>query len=262
VTAVPPREAQLLLAHVLGKTREWVMAHADAPLTPEQTEQYKALIAQAEQGVPLPYLLGHWEFFGIDFKVSPAVLIPRPETELLVERALLYEPQRIADVGTGSGIIAVTLAVKIPQAQIVASDRSAEALAVAKANADQQGVAERINFIKSDLLESYPAQQFDLICANLPYIPSADLNGLPVAEHEPRLAFDGGADGLDLIRRLLSQAKDFLTPSGRLLLEIEYRQGETGAALAQAAFPKAQVKVHQDLSGLDRLIEVSLTVSD
>jgi len=262
VTRVPPREAHLLLAHVLGKTREWVMAHADAPLTPTQTEEYQALIAQAEQGVPLPYLLGHWEFFGLDFKVSPAVLIPRPETELLVERALLYKPQRVADVGTGSGIIGVTLAVKLPQARIVASDGSAEALAVAKANAEHQGVSERITFIESDLLESYPPQPFDLICANLPYIPSADLNGLAVAEHEPRLALDGGADGLDLIRRLVDQAKDFLTASGRLLLEIEYRQGQSGAALAQATFPKARIQVHKDLSGLDRLIEVSLTASD
>lgn len=259
MTQLSPREAQLLLANVLGRTREWVIAHPDAPLTPEQTQTYQALLAQAGAGVPLPYLLGHWEFFGLDFQVSPAVLIPRPETELLVEQALLRKPTSIADVGTGSGIIAITLAAKLPQAQVIASDLSIEALAVAQANAQHLGVAERVTFIQSDLCEAYPAQKFDLICANLPYIPSADLTDLPVAQHEPRLALDGGPDGLDLIRRLLQQAHSYLAPQGGLLLEIEYRQGPQAAALAQAAFPTAQVHIHQDLAGLDRLIAVSLT---
>jgi release factor glutamine methyltransferase len=244
---------------VLGKTREWVIAHPDAPeITPEQTEQFNALVTRAEAGVPLPYLLGHWEFFGLNFKVSSAVLIPRPETELLVERALLRKPKHIADVGTGSGIIGITLAVKLPEALVTASDVSAEALAVAQANARELGVANRITFVKSDLLESYPPERFDLICANLPYIPSGELAGLAVAEHEPRLALDGGMDGLELIRRLLGQAAGALAPSGGMLLEIEYRQGAEAARLAQAAFPEGKVQIHKDLAGLDRVVEIEL----
>ncbi len=253
---IPPRETQLLLAHVLGRPREWVIAHPDTPLTLEQTDRYHALLARAEAGVPLPYLLGHWEFFGLDFQVTPAVLIPRPETELLVELALKRRPQAIADVGTGSGIIAITLAVKLSGAQVVASDLSPEALAVASANAKQHNVTERITFLQSELLESYSAQRFDLICANLPYIPAGDLENLEVARHEPRLALDGGPDGLSLIRRLLTQAPRQLAPGGRVLLEIEYRQGQAVGALAREAFPGADIHIHQDLAGLDRVVEI------
>ncbi len=269
---LPPRELQLLLAHVLNQSREWVLAHPEAELTPEQHERFENLVAQAGRGVPLPYLLGHWEFFGLDFIVTPAVLIPRPETELLVERALTLVKEQssisnhaaaqastILDVGTGSGIIAVTLAAKLPNAQVVAIDLSPSALAVAKQNADQHGVADRIQFIKSDLLSAFVLHpsSFSLICANLPYIPSADLATLDVAKHEPTLALDGGADGLSLIRRLLIDAPQVLALGGSLLLEIEYRQGEAVTALAREAFPTAIITVHKDLAGLNRVVEIS-----
>jgi release factor glutamine methyltransferase len=275
---LPPREASILLAHVLGKSREWVIAHPEAELTPEQHERFTALAEQATNGVPLPYLLGHWEFFGLDFIVTPDVLIPRPETELLVERALqnpnLENPKAqkpktrgersrtspFLDVGTGSGIIAVTLAVKLPNVEIVAADISPAALAVAKANAEKHNVANRITFVESDLLSSFIIRHssFAIVAANLPYVPSADLDSLPVAKHEPRLALDGGPDGLDYIRRLLADAPRAVAPGGRILLEIEYRQGATVAALAHEAFPDARVEVHQDLAGLDRVVEIEV----
>jgi len=269
------RESSLLLAHALGKSREWVIAHPEAELTPEQRERYTALIAQAANGMPLPYLLGHWGFFGLDFLVTPDVLIPRPETELLVERAIAklqfqIPNSKLVDIGTGSGIIAVALAAKLPQAHITAADISPAALAVAKTNAEKHSVADRITFVHSDLLSSFitrPQQgvhpsSFDLIVANLPYVPSADLDTLPVAKHEPRLALDGGPDGLRLIRRLLADAPKVLAPVGAILLEIEYRQGEAVAALAREAFPNAVVKVHKDLAGLDRAIEINETMNN
>lgn len=267
-TPLPPRELQLLLAHVLNQSREWVIAHSEVELTPDQLERFKSLVAQAERGVPLPYLLGHWEFFGLDFIVTPAVLIPRPETELLVERAIILASQqsaisnpqsKILDVGTGSGIIAVTLATKLPNAQITATDLSPAALAIAKANADQHNVADRIQFIEADLLLPLFILHcsFDIVCANLPYIPSADLATLDVVKHEPTLALDGGPDGLNLIRRLLTDAPQLLAPNGAILLEIEYRQGEAVSALAREVFPGASITVHKDLAGLDRVVEIN-----
>ena len=268
---IPQREAQLLLAHVLDKPREWVIAHPEQSLTPEQQTRFTDLTTQAANGVPLPYLLGHWEFFGLDFVVTPDVLIPRPETELLVEKSQISGTAReqhaksqnpkIVDVGTGSGIIAVTLAIKLPLAQLTATDISPAALAVAQTNAQRHHVADRITFIESDLLSASPFLinhlTFDIILANLPYIPSNDLVSLAVTQHEPALALDGGPDGLGLIRRLLTEAPRLLAPGGRILLEIEYRQGAAVSALARNIFPTAQVQVHQDLAGLDRVVEVN-----
>src|SRR3990172_232488 len=264
---VPPRITTLLLAHVLGKSREWVIGHAEVELTTEQHERFSALAAQAANGTPLPYLLGEWEFFGLNFKVTPDVLIPRPETELLVEKALQTSKSQnpnfqIVDVGTGSGIIAVALAVKLPYAHVTATDISPATLAVATANAEMYDVADRITFIQSDLLSSFIVHRssFDIIVANLPYIPSADLDTLAVAKHEPRLALNGGPDGLSLIRRLLTDAPKVLEPGGTALLEIEHRQGEAVSALARKAFPDAQVEVHEDLAGLDRVVEIGVNI--
>lgn len=273
--SLPPREAALLLAHVLGESREWVLAHPEAELTPEQSGRFAKLIEQAERGTPLPYLLGQWEFFGLNFKITPDVLIPRPETELLVEKALGKIPNpkipksqaqpakgtrtpnpKIVDVGTGSGIIAVTLAVKLPHVSIIAADVSAAALEVARANATIHGVAERVKFIHGDLLEG--AGQVNLICANLPYISTAELEVLPVAKHEPALALDGGPDGLRVIERLLATAGDHLLPGGALLAEIGATQGQVAMALARKYFLSARLEVHKDLAGLDRLLEIEV----
>lgn len=261
--AVSRREAALLLAHLLGQPREWVLAHPEAELTADQHQRFTNLIAQMQNGEPLPYLLGQWEFFGLNFRLTPDALIPRPETELLVETALAKIPNlksqnpKIVDVGTGSGIIAVTLAVKLLQAEIFATDVSAAVLTVARANAEMHRVADRITFVQCDLLEG--VGRVNLICANLPYIPIAELAALPVAKHEPTLALDGGPDGLLVIERLLASASDHLLPNGVLLAEIAAAQGPAALALAHHySSPSARVKVHQDLAGLDRLVEIEL----
>lgn len=267
---IPSLDAQVLLAHVLAKSRTWVLAHPEAELTAEQQEHLEGSVARLQAGEPLPYVLGHWEFFGLEFKVTPEVLIPRPETELLVELALdwlrSHPVARTAiDIGTGSGCIAISLAAHLPDLHIAATDLSNAALQVAHLNAQKHGVADQINFIQADLLHQLRDESsmltvqpsaFKLISANLPYIPTETLHGLQVFQHEPTVALDGGVDGLDLIRRLLNQAPAYLAPHGLLLLEIEYRQGQQVLALAQEAFPRAKVEVIKDLSGHDRIIRV------
>lgn len=264
----PLLDAQVLLAHILNKPRAWLLAHPEVRLTAEQQQAYRQDLARLAAGEPLPYLIGHWEFFGLDFLVSPQVLIPRPETELLVEKALAWlerHPERrlAADVGAGSGCIAISLAVHQPDLQLVATDCSPEALQIARQNAGRHGVSERICFQLADLLHlqapaNLPAG-FDLIAANLPYIPSQTLRELAVYGREPSLALDGGPDGLDLIRRLLAQAPALLTPGGLMLLEIEYRQGDPARALAEASFPNARVSVDRDLAGQERLLVIERT---
>lgn len=262
----PRLTAEVLLAHTLGLTRAQLLARPEHPLSPEQQARYAALIDRAAAGEPLAYLTGVREFHGLEFAVDARVLVPRPETELLVDLALNFlateraanAEKRVMDVGTGSGCIAVTIAVKHPAASVTATDISEEALAVARANAERHGVAPRITFFRSDLLSSLrllPAS-FDLIAANLPYIASDELRTLAVARHEPRLALDGGPDGLLWIRRLLVDAPRALKPGGLLLLEIGATQGAAATALAQAAFPQGRVTLHRDLAGLDRVVSV------
>lgn len=265
-TDSPRLTAEVLLAHTLGLTRAQLLARPEQPLSPEQQARYAALVNRAAAGEPLAYITGVREFHGLDFAVDARVLVPRPETELLVDLALQFlttestqsAEKRVLDVGTGSGCIAVTIAVKHPAASVTATDISEEALAVARANAARHGVAQRIAFFRSDLLSSFhllPAS-FDLIAANLPYIASAELRDLAVAGHEPRLALDGGPDGLLWIRRLLVDAPRALKPGGLLLLEIGATQGAAATALVQAAFPQGRVTLHRDLAGLDRVVSV------
>lgn len=266
-------DAQVLIAHVIDRPRTWVLAHPEHELDHSQIQDLQSLAARFEDGEPLPYILGRWEFFGFQFDLSPAVLIPRPETEVLVERALKWlraNPARrcIIDVGTGCGCIGISLAIKIQNLDVTASDISAPALDVARGNAHKHGVSDRIQFLQCDLLDRLTIEgshelssdlemrAYDLICANLPYIPSADLASLRVAKFEPRLALDGGPDGLVLIRRLLGQAEERLSPGGALLLEIEERQGQDARAAALAAFPNAQIELFSDLSGRERLLQI------
>jgi release factor glutamine methyltransferase len=253
--------AQLLLARVLNRSRSWVLAHPEASLDHAQQVALEELLARLAQGTPLAYLLGQWDFFGLEFEVSPAVLIPRPETELLVEQALAWlehNPHRrsAADVGTGSGAIAVCLAKHNPGVRVLAADRSWDALQVARRNADRHNTASQIQFLHGDLL-SAAAGPFDLVCANLPYIPRAVLNGLPVQKYEPHAALDGGEDGLRFIRALLEDAPRWLAPGGLLLLEMQYDQGESISGLARAQFPGAAVEVIADLADLPRLVKVT-----
>ena len=258
----PALDAQVLLAHVLGVQRAWVLAHPEAELPAEAGNNLQAALERLERGEQLPYVLGHWEFYGLDFYLSPDVLIPRPETELLVEQAIDWlqahpQQRRAADVGSGSGCIAVATAVHVPNLQMVASDISLAALKIAHHNAVHHRVAERIDFLACDLLPPL-ASRLDLICANLPYIPDEVLKSLKVYRSEPALALAGGANGLDLIRRLLFNAPPRLAPGGLILLEIEASQGEAVCRLAAQAFPQAEVYLLQDLAGKDRLVRVEL----
>jgi release factor glutamine methyltransferase len=283
ISDTPDLDASVLLAHILDRPRAWVMAHPELTLTTGQQSQLDDSLSRLENREPLPYVIGRWEFFGLNLEVTRDVLIPRPETELLVEKAIAYlgqNPQRknVADVGTGSGAIAVSIAVHIPNAEILATDISPRALEVAKRNAEKHNVTRAIQFIECDLLPSRQPQttdsssfilhsfgfaqdkpsSFDLICANLPYIPTDTLHSLPTFNREPTLALDGGADGLDLIRRLLHSAPEWLVPNGLILLEIEARRGARALNLAHDLFSHAGIHLHRDLAGHDRLLEIQL----
>ncbi len=272
VTDTPDLDAQVLLAHLMGKPRTWLAAHPEARLSALELDSARREAARLAAGAPLPHILGRWEFFGLDFEVTPDVLIPRPETELLAEQAILWlqsrpvtnlSSLRAADVGTGSGCIAVALAKHVPDAHVLATDLSLPALQVARRNAHKHGVAARVDFVQCDLLPPRPSplpteSHFDVICANLPYIPTSALSGLSVFDHEPALALDGGSDGLDPIRRLLKIAPEWLAPDGLILLEIESRQGMAAVSLAYDSFEKATINLRRDLAGRERLLAIRL----
>lgn len=264
----PALDASVLIAHIVNKPRTWVMAHPEITLTPEQNTRLEDSLSRLQNGESFPYVLGHWEFFGMEFDVTPDVLIPRPETELLVEKAIAWlqeSPVRrtVADVGTGSGVIAVSIAVNVPDVQVLATDLSLDALEVARKNAIKFDVMHRIDFVQCDLLpyhlETLPTERhFDLICANLPYIPTGTLQGLPIYGREPTLALDGGPDGLALVRRLLDIGPGWLAPNGLILLELEATRGVQALNLAYDLFSEGTIHLHQDLTGRDRLLEINL----
>lgn len=264
----PKLDAQLILANVMQKSRSWIVSHGDAALTSFQLDSAQQAFSRLKTGEPLPYILGHWEFFGLDFDITKDVLIPRPETELLVEKAIAYlkkhpEQRTVADIGTGSGAIAVSIAKNIPDVKIIATDISPNALKIAKQNAIKHGVDNKIEFIKCNLLpeKSIIRNQkmtINLICANLPYIPTATLHTLPVYGHEPTLALDGGNNGLDLYRKLFDIVPQWASSNAAILIEIEASQGMSAPELAQKIFTNATFIIHQDLAGKDRLLEVIL----
>ncbi|MCJ7432499.1 MAG: peptide chain release factor N(5)-glutamine methyltransferase [Anaerolineales bacterium] len=271
----PELDASVLLAQIVGKPRTWVMAHPEITLTTDQKKTLIQSIKRLGDGESFPYVIGHWEFFGLDLDITPDVLIPRPETELLVEKAIAWlqisekkSPSmtlKVADIGTGSGAIAISIALHIPNACIIATDISSAALNVAKRNAKKFNVQDKIEFIECDILPAPSFREaihhplsFDLICANLPYIPSEILQDLPIYGREPTLALDGGADGLDLFRRLLDIAPDWLAPHGMILLEIEATRGVEAMSLACDIFSSATIHLHQDFTGRDRLLEIML----
>jgi len=252
----------VILAFTLKTTREWIVAHPEFELNREQEGELEFHLQKLIEGEPLPYITGIQAFYGLDFDVTPGVLIPRPETELLVEEAIHWleeHPRRrsVLDMGTGSGAIAVTLADRIPDLRVTAADISPAALEVAAKNAFKFGVAERIRIVQSDLWQQIE-DSFDLIAANLPYIPSSTLQTLRVARHEPALALDGGADGLEVIRRLLDEAGSHIHSGGLILLEIEARQSESAAAMTRAKWPNASTKLITDYSNLPRLITIQV----
>ncbi len=262
-------DAQLILAHVIDRPRTWILAHLETQLTQSQIDSAKTEFSKLRDGTPLPYILGHWEFFGLDFDITNDVLIPRPETELLVEKAIAWlkeSPERrtMADIGTGSGAIATSIAMHVPDARILATDISLSALQIAKHNAQKFHVHHRIDFLQCDLLP-HPVDflstdsHFDLICANLPYIPTKALHQLPIYGKEPTLALDGGEDGLEVYRHLFKLAPDWLAPRGMMLLEIESTLGVKALSLAFDSFADVTIHLHQDLTGRDRLLEIMFT---
>jgi release factor glutamine methyltransferase len=264
----PALDASVLFAHILNKPRTWVMAHPELTLTAEQQKQLDDSLARLERGEAFPYVLGHWEFFGMDFDVTPDVLIPRPETEMLVEKAIAWLRESsvrrtVADVGTGSGAIAISIAAYFPDVSMLATDMSHKALVVARNNAIKFDVISRVDFVQCDLLPHHidplPTERhFDLICANLPYIPTETLRSLPIYRREPTLALDGGTDGMETIRRLLNIAPAWLAPNGMLLLEIEAARGVQALNIACDMFSEASIHLHQDLAGQDRLLQIML----
>ncbi|MCB8978030.1 MAG: peptide chain release factor N(5)-glutamine methyltransferase [Ardenticatenaceae bacterium] len=258
----PQLDARLLLEHLLDVPYSYLVVHYDQWLTTEQEQQYQQLICRAEQQEPIPYIIGHAPFFDFDVHVTPAVLIPRPETEQLVETAVSYAKQYGAqtavDVGTGSGCIAIALARFLPELLITAVDISPAALAVAQQNG-QLLAPDRIHFQQSDLLQAV-TEPVDMIVANLPYVTTGEWQALAdgVKLHEPALALDGGEDGLDIIRRLLEQAVTRLRPNGAIFLEIGWQQGPGAQALAQSYFPEASVTVLPDYAGHDRIVKIEI----
>ena len=281
----PRLEAELLLGHTLGLGRAQLYARLDESVPPEGEEAYRALLERRRRE-PLAYILGRREFYGLDLLVSPAVLVPRPETELLVEEALAWARTRdgvplscspddaaagrarvaaahrllIADIGTGCGALALALAAHLSGATIYATDISQVALELARRNAERLGLASGLHFIQGDLLSPLP-EPVDLLVANLPYVPTPVLEELApeVRDHEPRVALDGGPDGLALIDPFLARAPAYLRPAGAVLLEIGAGQGEAVAALARRSFLTAAVEVKPDWAGHSRLVVIGST---
>ena len=258
------REAGSLLSHATGRDRAFLITHADESLTAEQLRSYRSMVERRASGEPLQYIKGAQEFYGLDFEVTPDVLIPRPETELLVETALELlkntDAPLLCDVGTGSGCIAVSLLHSRHDAHAIALDVSASALEVAARNAARWRVTERISFHVSDCFDALaPVEdegaRFDLIASNPPYVAEEDLATLQieVREHEPRVALTPGGDGLRVIRSLLLDAPRFLNPGGHLLLEIGFDQSEAVGGLIDPRVWRP-LDIHKDLQGIPRTV--------
>src|SRR2546423_12746484 len=267
---VPRLDAQVLLGHVLHVDRATLIAYPENPLTPEQERHYGQLLERRKRGEPVAYLVGHKEFFGLDFLVDKRVLIPRPETELLVEvalnsiRAMLDAGQTplVADIGTGSGAIPITLAVQEPRLPyLYATDISAEALEVARINCQRHSVEQRVRLLHGDLLSPLP-EPVDILTANLPYVGTGEMDMLApdVRAYEPPLALFSGTHGLDLLYRFFTEAQQSgkLKEYALLLLEIGYQQREPLKRLLSELWPQATVTFAKDFSGWDRLIKVIL----
>ncbi len=260
-----PLEADVIVCHVLGVDRTALFAHPERATTDPERRSLDALLARRTTREPLPYILGRRDFFGLSFVVGPAVLVPRPETETLVEEALRWadaperrgRPLAVADVGTGSGCVAVSLAVHLPHATVHATDTSRAALNVAGENARRHGVAYRVRLVRADLLSSFSGH-LDLVVANLPYVPDADIAGLQpeVAWFEPASALRGGPEGTDLLLRLLASAPGVLAPGGAVMLELGPPQRDVLESAARRFFPEGAARIVKDLAGRDRVLVV------
>jgi release factor glutamine methyltransferase len=252
------RDAELLLLYVTGAARTVLFTDGDRPLRAEELATYEELIARRQTGEPIQYILGEQEFYGLPFKVTSAVLIPRPETELLVEAVLDRlpndEPLRIVDVGTGSGAIAIAVAHYLPQASVTALDLSEAALAVARENAQRLGLDHRVRFMRSDLLTGVEGEEpFDAVLSNPPYIPESDRQSLhrQVREFEPGMALFAGAEGMDIYRNLIPAAAGLLKPGGLLAVEMGYGQR---LAIEGLLHGWNGAEVLNDLQGIARVV--------
>ena len=264
-TPDPQIESEVLLRHVLGMERAEFFAALAEQLSSGQCEQVRQLAQRRLDGEPLAYITGHREFYGLDFVVNPHVLIPRQETELLVECVLEHcsRPQatkdlRIADIGTGSGAIAIAIAANLAHAQLFATDCDPNALAVADINRRKHNLEHRIHLSQGDLLNALDAS-VDVIVSNPPYIRTAEIPRLaPEVRREPVLALDGGPDGLEVIRRLFRQAPAFIRDGGRMFIEIAPEQLEAVLQLGREEFSSAEVSFRRDMLGLPRVVIVSV----
>ena len=251
-------DVEVLARHVLDCDRATLLTRARDPLPSAFDRLFRALVARRSSREPIAYIVGHREFWGLEFDVTPSVLIPRPETELIVEEALASLPRRdavrhIIDVGTGSGCLAVTLAVEFPAARVTAADTSHDALAVAQRNAERHNTLGRMTIVAADLLEGVPAAA-DLIVSNPPYVSARDAATLPpeVGRYEPALALYAGEDGLDVIRRLFTSAPQHLAPGGPLIVEFGFGQDAAVRAIAQRT-GWTVVRMRSDLQGIPRV---------
>ena len=262
-------EAELLLGHILGMSKTQLYIEPERSLTSVETEHLCHLVRRRLDHEPAAYILGHCEFYGIDFCIDCHTFIPRPETELLVEKAvelarcISHQGKRItiADVGTGCGAIAISLALALPQAKIYATDISASALQVAEMNCRRHAVSSQVELLQGNLLEPL-SQPVDMIVANLPYIKSCEFKDLSpeVRNFEPTTALAGGEDGLGKIQQILEQMPGKLNYGGCFLLEIGQGQGRMVTSLIKSYFPQASVELISDLSGIERVVKVGLQV--
>jgi release factor glutamine methyltransferase len=260
-------EAELLLGYVLGMSKTQIYTEPERSLTSVETEHLRHLVRRRLDHEPAAYILGQCEFYGIDFYIDCHTFIPRPETELLVEKAVELaqrisqqgEQITIADIGTGCGAIAVSLALALPKAKIYATDVSAAALQVAEINCRSHGVNSQVKLLQGNLLESLP-QPVDMIVANLPYIRNCEFGDLSpeIRDYEPTMALAGGEDGLDRIKQMLEQMPGKLSYGACFLLEIGEGQGEMVTSLIKSYFPEVSIELIYDLGGIERVVKVVL----
>jgi release factor glutamine methyltransferase len=259
----PRLSAELLLSHVLGLKRIELYTQYNKVVVQDQLDRLRDLVKRAGEHEPVAYLVGRTEFYSIEFEVTPDCLIPRPETELLVQRSIEFlrkrtGPQQVCDLCTGCGVIAVAIAKNVPDAKVIATDIAEPALAVAARNIEKHKLADRIELRHGDLFEPLVPQLdvFDLIACNPPYVSAPEYEALDrnVKEYEPRLALYAGPDGLDLYRRIVEKVREFLKPDGILLLEIGYRQGPPVRELLEQTGLFAPIRIDKDLQGHDRVV--------
>ncbi|MCY3869268.1 MAG: peptide chain release factor N(5)-glutamine methyltransferase [Gemmatimonadetes bacterium] len=257
----PRADAEWTLAHVLECSRSELLMQTHHPLTPAQNATYRTLIHRRADRIPLQHLLGNTEFYGFPFHTSPDALIPRPETEILIEATLnqlnTCTNPRILDIGTGSGIIAITLGKALPESRVIATDISRKALRLASKNAHLNGIADRISFLQTDLLTPFAKpESFHAILSNPPYIPSNAIDALQpeVRDCDPRLALDGGCDGLDFYRKIIPASISLLAPGGLLALEIGHDQVDAVTQLLNRQMGLTSIATHTDLGGYPRAV--------